>query len=317
MIIRPRNLQAGDKIALVAPAYWLPEDAFVQTVRILESWGLVPVIGKHVASNDAQVYSGTADERAADLMWAFEDDDIKAVLCIRGGYGSIHLLKRVPLECYRQHPKWLIGNGDITTLLNSVVAAGVMSIHGPMGFQIAYGQGREIPILHDLLFGKVPRYEIPGHANNRCGHAEGILIGGNLSSYSPIAGTEFHISPDQDVILFIEEAEEALHHIDRLFYLLGIRLRRERVKGIIFGLFHNIKYDLQFDSVEQMLAEHFSDTDIPICCGFPVGTNNCLPLIEGAPCSLDVTMDSASLAFNIDGEQQTYQIDKEEVQLFL
>ena len=109
--------------------------------------------------------------------------------------------------------------------------------------------------------------------------------------------------------------EEALHDIDRLFYTLRLVLDLERVKGIIFGTFSSIKFDLQFGSVEQMLIAHLHDLDIPVCCGFPVGSNSCLPLIEGAPCSLDVTLDKAILTFNVEGSVETYDTGKEQPQL--
>lgn len=314
-IARPPFLQAGDKVALVAPAYWVAESALIQAADVLKSWGLNPVIGEHTNSLNVDAYSGTADERASDLLRALEDDDVKAIFCSRGGYGSIHLLKRIPIESIRHHPKWLIGHGDITVLLNSIVAAGVMCIYGPMAIQIAAQQEPSITIARNILFGNLPKYVIPANPYNRCGHAEGILVGGNLSSYSPIAGTEFHISPKQDIILFVEEVEESLHAIDRLFYMLRLRLNFERVKGIIFGSFCSIRFDLQFGCVEQMLTAHLYDVDIPICCGFPVGSNSCLPLIEGVPCSLDVTMDDTTLTFNTEGSQQLYHIDAPHEQL--
>lgn len=314
-IVQPPFLKAGDKVALVSPAYWMPEDAILQAADVIRSWGLQPVIGPHTNSLNVNVYAGTADERAADLLWALEDDNIKAIICSRGGYGSIHLLNRIPIERYQQHPKWLIGHGDITTLLYAVAGAGLMSIHGPMAFQIGNNQEPANTITRNILFGSLPQYKIPSNPYNQCGHAEGLLIGGNLSSYSAIAGTKFHLPPDQDVILFLEEVEEALHDIDRLFYMLRLQLNFERVKGIIFGTFSSIKFDLQFGSVEQMLIAHLHDLDIPSCCSFPVGSNSCLPLIEGAPCSLDVSMEDAVLTFNIDGTQQAYHIDKERPQL--
>lgn len=314
-IVWPPYLKAGDKVALVAPAYWVAEEAVIQAAEVLKSWGLFPVIGEHTNSLNVDAYSGTADERAADLLWALENDDIKAIICSRGGYGSIHLLKRIPQELYEKHPKWLIGHGDITVLLNAVVAAGVASIHGPMAFQIAAGQEPSVTILRNILFGTMPQYEVPANPYNRCGHAEGILIGGNLCSYSSIAGTEYHIPTDQDIILFVEEVEESLHSLDRLFYMLRLRLDIERVKGIIFGTFTSIKYDLQFGCVEQMLTAHVHDLDIPICCGFPVGSNSCLPLVEGASCQLDVSLDKATLTFNAEGSQKRYHVNKEECQL--
>jgi muramoyltetrapeptide carboxypeptidase len=308
--IQPPYLKEGDKVALISPAYWVPEEAILQAAEVLRGWGLQPVIGPHTTSLNVDAYAGTADERAADMLWALEDDSIKAILCSRGGYGSIHLLDRIPLEDYRKHPKWLIGHGDITTLLYTIAGSGVMSVHGPMAFQIAGGQEPASTLTRNILFGTLPQYRIAGNANNRSGHAEGILVGGNLSSYVTITGTKYHHLPEQDVILFIEEVEESLHAIDRLFYTLRLQLDFERVKGIIFGTFSSIKFDLQFGSVEQMLIAHLHELEIPICCGFPVGSNSCLPLIEGAPCSLDVTPEKAVLTFNIEGTAQPCDIEE-------
>lgn len=307
-IVQPPYLKAGDKVALVSPAYWVPEEAILQAAEVIKSWGLHPVIGPHTTSLNVDAYSGTADERAADMLWALEDDSIKAIICSRGGYGSLHLLNRIPIECYQQHPKWLIGHGDITTLLYAVAGAGVMCVHGPMAFQIASSQEPATSITQNILFGTLPQYKIASNPYNRCGHAEGILIGGNLSSYAAITGTKYHHSAKQDIILFVEEVEESLHAIDRLFYTLRLQLDFERVKGIIFGSFNSIKYDLQFGSVEQMLIAHLHDLEIPVCCGFPVGSDSCLPLIEGAPCSLDVTAEHTMLTFNIDGEAKPCEI---------
>ena len=260
-------------------------------------------------------YAGTADERAADLIWALEDDSIKAIVCSRGGYGTIHLLNRIPHEYFQQHPKWIIGHGDVTILLYAIAGAGVMCLHGPMAFQIASRQEPATTITRNILFGTLPQYKIPANPYNRIGHAEGILVGGNLSSYCSVAGTKYHLPSKQDIILFIEEVEESLHDIDRLFYMLRLQHDFERVRGIIFGTFSSIKYDLQYGSVEQMLIAHLKEYEIPICCGFPVGSNSCIPLIEGAPCSLDVAGDHALLTYKMNGEVEPFDITVASTQL--
>ena len=305
IIIAP-YLKAGDRVALVSPAYWVPEMVIMQAAEVLREWGLQPVIGPHTTSLNVDAFSGTADERAADMLWALEDDTIKAIFCSRGGYGSMHLLNRIPLEKFRQHPKWLIGHGDITMLLYAVAATRTLCIHGPMGFQIASQQEPTTTITRNLLMGILPQYVIPGNPYN---------MGGNLSSYAAISGSKFQMSEDQDIMLFIEEVEESLHSIDRLFYMLRLQNSFERVKGIIFGAFNSIRFDLQFGSVEQMLIAHLHDLEIPVCCGFPVGSNSCIPLVEGAPCSLSVTSENSVLTFNIEGTQQTCHIEKPEAML--
>lgn len=210
-IVQPPYLKAGDKVALVSPAYWVPQEALQQAADTIRDWGLQPVIGPHTNNLNVNAYAGTADERAADLLWALQDDSIKAIVCSRGGYGSIHLLNRIPQECFLQHPKWLIGHGDITILLYAMTGAGVMCVHGPMAFQIASGQEPATSMMRHILFGTLPQYHISSNPYNKSGHAEGILVGGNLSSYSAIAGTRFPLPSKQDIILFIEEVEESLH----------------------------------------------------------------------------------------------------------
>ena len=308
-MIQPSYLKEGDKVALVSPAYWVPQEALQQAADTIRSWGLQPIIGPHTNNLNVNAYAGTADERAADLIWALEDDTVKAVVCSRGGYGSIHLLNRIPAEKFQQHPKWIIGHGDIAILLYAIAGANVMSIHGPMAFQIASSQEPATSITRNILFGTLPQYKIPANPYNRIGHAEGILVGGNLSSMSAIAGSRYHLLPKQNVILFLEEVEESLHSIDRLFYALSLKLNFENVKGIIFGTFNSIRYDLQYGSVEQMLIAHLYGYEIPICCGFPVGSNSCIPLIEGAPCSLDVTTESAVLTYKMKGNIEPLEVD--------
>lgn len=314
-MIQPPFLKEGDKVALVAPAYWVAEEAILMAADVLKGWGLEPVIGLHSNNLNVNAYAGTADDRAADVISAFEDDSIKAIICSRGGYGSIHLLNRIPLEVYQQHPKWLLGHGDVTVLLNAMVAAGVMSIHGPMGFQIAAAQEPTSTVVRDLLFGTLPQYKVATHANNRCGHAEGVLVGGNLSSFASVSKSRYQLSPDQDVILFVEEIEESLHAVDRLFYSLLLQEDFKRVKGVILGSFTSIRHDLQFSSVEQMLVEHLDELNIPVCCGFPVGSDTCLPLIEGAHCTLDVTEKESLLTFDIEGASKVCEIQQEQAHL--
>lgn len=308
-ISQPPYLKAGDKVALVSPAYWVPQEAILQAAETILSWGLQPVLGPHTNNLNVNAYAGTADERAEDFIWALEDDSIKAILCSRGGYGTIHLLNRIPLEYYQQHPKWIIGHGDISVLLYAVASAGVMCMHGPMAFQIAGHQEPATSLTRSILFGTLPQYKIPNNPYNKIGHAEGILVGGNLCSYSSVASTKYQLPEDQDIILFIEEVEESLHGIDRLFYMLTLQQDFSRVKGIILGTFNSIRYDLQYGSVEQMLIAHLRNYDIPICCGFPVGSNSCIPLVVGAPCSLDVTSNQTLLTYQMEGTVEPYEVN--------
>lgn len=314
--VRPAYLKEGDKVALISPAYWVPQEAIKEAADTIRGWGLQPVIGPHTNILNMEAYAGTVEERTADLLWALQDDSIRAIICSRGGYGSMHLLSHLPQTCFLEHPKWLIGHGDITILLHASVCNRVIGIHGPMAFQMAGEHGLATGITRDILFGTLPQYEVRHSPYDHCGRAEGILVGGNLSSYSAITGTSFQLPPKHDVILFIEETEEPLHNIDRLFYRLRLQLDFERVRGIILGSFNSIRFDLQSDSVEQMLTAHLAEYDIPVCCGFPVGGNSCIPMMVGAPCVFEVSPEKSVLTFNVEGERKTYSLEGASEQLF-
>ena len=214
--IRPPYLVAGDKVALISPSYFTPMENVEKTADVLRSWGLEPVIGPNVGKVYENKYAGTLDERLSDLRWALNSPDIKAVICNRGGYGSIHLIDQLTLDELRAHPKWLSGFSDISTLGGLLSRAGVMSIHGTMSSFLAKGgEDQTSTLLRDLLMGKVPRYELPPHPQNITGRANGTLVGGNLCTIAPNVRSQADATMDKDLILFIEEVEEPMRNIDR------------------------------------------------------------------------------------------------------
>ena len=302
---QPAFLQAGDKIALLSPSYNTPMENVEAAAAVLRSWGFEPVIGAHVGEVYRGKYAGKPKERVSDLEWALRDPSIKAILCNRGGYGTIRLVDLLPMEELAAHPKWLVGYSDITTLLEMENRAGVMSIHGTMGTHLAQTRGKDpsSTLLRDLLLGQVPAYKVPAHPENRPGHANGILVGGNLCTFTPILGTQADATLGQDIILFIEEVEEDMSHIDRLINTLILNGVFERCKGIVLGEFTGCKANLDFDSVEDMICSYVP-AGIPVLCGFPTGHDDVnLPLVMGAPVTLDVTAAGASLTFGMEGRQ--------------
>ena len=302
---QPAFLQAGDKIALLSPSYNTPMENVEAAATVLRNWGFEPVIGAHVGEVYRGKYAGKPKERVSDLEWALQDPSIKAILCNRGGYGTIRLVDLLPMEELSAHPKWLVGYSDITTLLEMENRAGVMSIHGTMGTHLAQTRGNDpsSTLLRDLLLGQVPAYKVPAHPENRPGHATGILVGGNLCTFTPILGTQADATLGRDIILFIEEVEEDMSHIDRLINTLILNGVFERCKGIVLGEFTDCKANLDFDSVEDMICSYVPE-GIPVLCGFPTGHDEVnLPLVMGAPVTLDVTAAGASLTFGMEGRQ--------------
>lgn len=302
---QPTFLKPGDKIALLSPSYNTPMENVEAAAQVLRGWGFEPVIGTHVGEVYRGKYAGKPKERISDLEWALKDPSIKAILCNRGGYGTIRLVDLLPLEELSAHPKWLVGYSDITTLLEMENRAGVMSIHGTMGTHLAktHGNDPSSTLLRDLLLGQVPAYTVPAHPENRPGHATGILVGGNLCTFTPILGTQADATLGRDIILFIEEVEEDMSHIDRLINTLILNGVFERCKGIVLGEFTDCKANLDFDSVEDMICSYVP-AGIPVLCGFPTGHDEVnLPLVMGAPVTLDVTAAGASLTFGLEGRQ--------------
>ena len=306
--VQPAALQPGDKIALISPAYFTSKENVEAASEILRAWGFEPVVGPNVGKEYLDYYAGTDQERLADLKWALKDKSIKAILCNRGGYGTLHLTRMLPLRTFAAHPKWLIGFSDITTLHGMANRAGVMSIHGTMCSLMAKSQGEGMTntLLRDLLTGTVPQYEASAHPLNQSGLAQGTLVGGNLSCITPILGTEADATLAGGIILFIEEVEEDMSHIDRMINALLLNGVFDRCRGVILGEFTDCEANLGYDSVEEMICSYLKDRDIPVLCGFPAGHGDVnLPLIFGAPVTLDVRADGATLTFDIAGQVKT------------
>ena len=303
---KPDYLKAGDKVALISPSYFTPMENVEKTADVLRSWGLEPVIGPNVGKVVDGRYAGTVAERVSDIRWAINDPSVKAVICNRGGYGTIQLIDLLTLAELKASPKWLVGFSDISTLHGLLTRAGVMSIHGTMSSFLAQGGTDETSILmRDLLLGKVPRYEMPAHNQNIVGKANGILVGGNICTFAPNLGSQADATKGNNLILFIEEVGESMHNIDRQMRILQMNGVLNRCKGIILGEFSDCGTEFTYESVEAMLHDMLKDYNIPVLCGFPAGHGDVnLPLVMGAPVTIDVRNDGATLQFNIEGNQQ-------------
>ena len=305
--VQPPFLQKGDKIALISPSYHTPMENVDTASMILREWGFEPVVGPNVGKEYLGKYAGTPRERLSDLEWALKDPDIKAILCNRGGYGTIQLTNLLPLKDITAHPKWIIGFSDITTLSGMAARAGVMSIHGTMCSLMtkSHGVGLTNTLLRDILLGTVPVYEAPAHPQSIPGHATGTLVGGNLCTFTPLLGTDADATLGQDIILFIEEVEEDMSDIDRLINTLLLNGVFDHCRGVILGEFTDCKANLDFGSVEEMICSYLKDYNIPVLCGFPAGHGDVnLPLLMGVPVTLDVTGSGATLTFGVEGRTE-------------
>ena len=303
---KPDYLAVGDKVALISPSYYTPMENVERTADVLRSWGLDPVIGPNVGKVVDGRYAGTVEERVSDLRWALNDPTIKAIICNRGGYGTIQLIDRLTLGELKARPKWLVGFSDISTLHGLLSRAGVMSIHGTMSSFLAKGgTDATSTLMRDLLMGKVPQYELPAHSQNIEGRATGTLVGGNLCTFVPNLGSQADATMGNNLILFVEEVEESMHNIDRQMRILQMNGVLDRCRGVILGEFTDCGSEFTYESVEAMLREMLAPYRIPVLCGFPGGHGDVnLPLVMGAPVTIDVRSDGATLTFDIDGVQR-------------
>lgn len=301
--VRPEFLKQGDTIAIISPSYVTSEENIEKGMDAVRSWGFVPVKAPNLNKTYLVKYAGTIDERASDVEWAYRNPQVKAIMCTRGGYGTIQLLDVLPADIYTSHPKWLIGYSDITTLLSASVTSGVMSIHGTMLSSLAdtNGESDDDKQLARLLKGDIPHYEWQTDYSNKPGTAEGTLVGGNLCTMAPIIGTAFDFTSRGDIILFIEEIGENARNIDRILYSLKVHGVLSRIKGIITGDFYANGDEFQIGNIEDMIRKYtYQDVTFPIAHGFHAGHAGVnYPLIVGAKVTLKVTDHRATLDFDM------------------
>ena len=300
----PDYLQPGDKIAVISPSYWSDSASLAKGMDGLREMGFEPVLAPNAARRYLEKYAGTPAERAADWEWAYRQSDVKAIMASRGGYGTIQLLPLLDAGLLQEHPKWLIGYSDITTLLSFSVSANVMAIHGTLlsSLKNTGGKSDDDRLLRQLLLGELPRYEWEsgGHPN-RTGTARGILVGGNMCTFTPLIGSEYDFTSKGDIILFVEEIGENARNIDRMMYSLKIHGVLSRVKGILVGDFYACGDEFKIGSIEEMFDKYtLADVDVPIAYGFRAGHAGVnWPLVEGAPVTLTADTDRATLVFDL------------------
>lgn len=298
----PAFLKEGDKVAIITPAGTITKEKIDSACSVLTRWGLEPVVGSHATGNWGY-FGGTIPERVNDFKWALNDTSIRAIMCSRGGYGSIHVLNELKPEELKNCDKWIVGYSDITAIHSALCANGVMSIHGSMAGRLKDTGGNDSlsVILHDLLFGKLPSYTIESHPYNHRGAARGKLVGGNLSLICSLADTKIDfLNTTDDIILFLEEVGESCRIIDRMLQSLKTRGVLSRVKGIIVGNFHQCSPTPPFNTPQDVLHYYLSDYDIPIAFDFPVGHDEerNAPLIVGATATLVVDDNRVDLFFD-------------------
>ena len=299
VIIFPQTLKKGDKIALISPAGAVEESELEKGIKLIESNGYEPVLGKHLYTkySNGYNYAGTEKERISEMNWAFNNEEIGAIWASRGGYGCQHLLRHVQLSKFKKKPKWYIGYSDNTVVQSFLLKNNFASIHGQTIKTSSFGVTDEsYDLIFDILKGKKPTYSIAKNELNKVGTAAGTLVGGNLALIYALLGTTYSFN-FKDKILFIEDIGENFYALDRMLISLDLAGVFRKIKGLIIGGMTNMgdekdnkSYEESFDQFAyKIISERVSKYDFPVAFGFPNGhIHDNRPLMIGANITMNV-----------------------------
>jgi muramoyltetrapeptide carboxypeptidase len=309
-MLLPPPLRPGDTIAIVPTARAISAEELRDGIALAEHWGLKVKLGAGIGRKHFQ-QAGTAEERATDLQAALNDPAVRAIWCARGGYGTVHLLEHLDLSVLHHDPKWIVGFSDITVLHNTLHNLGVASLHAQMPFNIGTKTEECRESLRRALMGgelSMVKSEWVSSAFTsdhspftRAGSCEGVLIGGNLSLLYALRGTPYDIDP-AGKILFIEDLDELLYHVDRMVQNLRLAGWFKGLAGLIVGGMSDMRDKNTDDpfgaTAEGIIASALGNTTYPVCMGFPAGhIDDNRALILGRPSELHVSANQATLRY--------------------
>ncbi|GHU94870.1 peptidase S66 [Bacteroidia bacterium] len=274
-------LHTGNKVGIVAPARKVSTEDVQPAIATLEGWGLQVVLGQHIFDQEHQ-FAGTDQARAADLQKLIDDPDVRAIFCVRGGYGCARLLPHINFAALQRHPKWIVGYSDITAFHLALAQMDIPSIHGTMPIHFTAEHRESVASLRQMLWGEWQGYRWDAQPLNVNGTAQGILRGGNLSLLYSLQATPYALAA-QDTILFIEDVDEYLYHIDRMMLNLALSGVLRQLKGILVGGMTQMKDNTipYGKTAYEIIAQHTQSLGIPVVFGFAAGhqkPNKALPL---------------------------------------
>lgn len=294
----PPSLKPGDKVAIVCTARKFEPEQCLPAIELMNSMGLEVVLGNTIGKDNFQL-GGTDEERADDLQQMINRNDIKAIWIARGGYGTVRIIDKIDFTPLRNQPKWLIGFSDITVLHSHLHHLGLGSLHAIMPFSVPNATDEAKTSLKKALFGEELLYQTNAHSANIQGQVTGQLIGGNLSILYSLLGSASSVDTNGK-ILFIEDLDEYLYHIDRMMQNLRRNGYFEQLNGLIVGGMtdmHDNQIPFGYDAV-QIISEIVKPYNIPVCFDFPAGhvpKNLALPF--GKEVSLNVGLNEVTLKF--------------------
>jgi muramoyltetrapeptide carboxypeptidase len=295
----PPYLTKGDTVGIVATARKVELKSLQPAIDLLKGWGLHVVVGKTIGLDNNQL-AGQDWQRATDLQQMMDNPSIKAIWSAKGGYGTVRVVDRLDFTKFKQKPKWMIGFSDTTVLHSHINTLDIATLHGIVCISVANATPQAIESFRKALFGEKLEYNIPAHSFNKQGKAAGELVGGNLSVLYSIVGSRSEIDT-KGKIIFIEDLDEYLYHIDRMMMNLERNGYFKEVKGIIIGGMTKMRdNDIPWghDALE-IIKDITSKYNIPVCYNFPAGhiqDNRALPL--GKTVTMEVTATGTKLSFN-------------------
>ena len=294
----PPSLQKGDTIAILSTARKNIDDNLKPAIDLLHSWGLEVIIGKTIGLDNNQL-AGTDAERAADFQQQLDNPNIKAIWCVRGGYGTVRMIDLLDFTKFKQSPKWIVGFSDVTVIHSYINNLNIATIHGAMPITVGKASVESIESLRKSLFGESLNYEIPFDAANRLGNTKGEIVGGNLSILYSLMGSNAQIDC-KGKILFIEDLDEYLYHIDRMMMSLKRCGCFDGLNGLIVGTMTKMKdNDIPWGkNANQIIEDVTKGYSFPVLYNFPAGHfRDNRALIFGKQVSLELNATTSKLTF--------------------
>jgi muramoyltetrapeptide carboxypeptidase len=298
-LVKPPALRPGDTVGIVAPASNVKQSELECGCEALRSAGYKPFYLDSILDQDLY-FAGTAERRSRELHEMFERDEVRAILCARGGYGANYLLPHLDPKKIAQQPKIFVGYSDNTALLTQFVDSGLITFHGPMvAKDWAHKDGVNLESWLAAL-SQDSAWNVPvddGVMALAEGGSEGVLYGGCLSILVASLGTPYEINCDNR-ILFLEDLAEKPYQVDRMLMQLKLAGKLDKVRGLIFGeMLDCIQSTNQDYTLQEVITRIVSELHIPVAYGLKSGhvSSNNITLPLGVRARLQVERDKVNL----------------------
>lgn len=304
--ILPAFLQPGDVVALVATARYVDSFLVDKARDFLNEAGLVALVPDGLFERENQ-FAGSDQNRANMINQALANPNVKAILCMRGGYGTVRIIDYLDADLIVDVPKWFVGYSDFTVMHAYLGLKEISSIHAAMPVSFESSSKDSLSYLLKALTGELNCYANIQAEGYRFGQANGILRGGNISVLYSLSGSSLH-KPRPGTILFLEDLDEYLYHLDRMMMNFKINGWFNEIDGLIVGGLSNMKdntVEFGFEpenpfgkTAKEIIKEYVEEFDFPVCFDFPAGhTSHNLPLYMNRKVSFVVRDKSVDLTW--------------------